>query len=175
VDPILASLFLDLSNIPDEEAEEKTFQEYIKLYTDHETHTGMVGERCTHDSEPVMFYEDRFDHAFFISAHRTSRPYNKDEFQKDRATRVRWIGEIIKGNIDGTECWRVPDPDRRDSSGGIIVKRLYILRDENYVIWLEPLKTGRWKFSSAYPANKGYIRQITKRGTLFWCKKISRD
>lgn len=175
MDPALASLLLDLTGLSDTEAEELTRQEYIRLYLDRKTHTGMVGERQTHDGEPVMFYEDRFDHAFFTSAHRTSRPYNKDEFQKDRATRVRWIGEIIKGNIDGTECWWIPDPDRRDSSGGIIVKRLYILRDENYVIWLEPLKTRRWKFSSAYLANKEYIRQITKGGSLFWYKKISRD
>lgn len=175
MDPALASLLLDLSNLSDEQAEQKTYEEYIHLYMDHKTHTGLVGQRQTHDGQPVMFYDDRFSHAFFTSANKASRRYNKDQFQRDRGSRIRWIGEIIKGNINGSECWWIPDACRRDASGRIIVKRLYIHRYENYLVWLEPLKTGRWKFSTAYVANKLYIRQITKKGTCFWRKKASRD
>lgn len=175
MNPTLASLLLDLRGLSDKDAEELTRREYIKLYLDRRTRTGIVGRRQTHDNEPVMFYEDRFDHAFFTSAHKTSRQYSKDEFQRDRARRVRWIGQIIRGNIDGTECWWIPDPDRRDSSGKIIGKRLYVLWSENYIIWVEPLQSGKWKFSSAYWASKQYIRQITRKGTCFWRKKASRD
>lgn len=175
MNPNLASLILDLSNLSDEEAEQLTRRKYIQLYMDKKTYSGLVGERQTHDNQPVMFYEDRFDHAFFSSAHKTFRQYNKDEFQKDRASRVSWIGPVIQGNIEGTECWWIPDSNRRDSSGNIIIKRLYVVWDENYLVWLEPLKTGKWKFSSAYCANKNYIRKITGKGVCFWRKKIPRD
>lgn len=176
MNPILASLLLDLSSLSDAEAEELTYQEYIKLYTDRKTHRGMVGERQTHDGEPVIFYEDRFEHAFFASAHKTSRQYAKDEFQRDRASRVHWIGQIIQGNVVGTECWRIA-PSHRYHSNLKIPARLYILREENYLVWLEPREKGRWWFSTAYVANRGkaYIRRITAQGSCFWRKKTPRD
>jgi len=172
VDIVLASLLLDLSNLSDKEAEEKTFQEYVRLYTDRETYKGMIGVRKTHDGEDVIFYEWRFDHAFFESAYKTSRKYNKGKFAMHRATRIQWIGEIISGNVDGCEFCDFPNSDRRDSSGRIIIQRIYIVREENYIIWLEPHQKGGWWFSTAYVANEGYIRRITKG---CHCKKISRD
>jgi hypothetical protein len=175
VDSTLASLLLDFTGLSDEEAEKVVYQEYLDLYMDRVTHKGMVGVRKTHDGEPVMFYEDRFEHAFRTSAHKTFRQCHKGKFDRYRGGRVRWIAQIIQGNIGRTECWWIPDPDRRDSSGRIIVKRLYVVWHQNYIIWLEPLQTGGWKFSSAYWAGKQYIRKITKRGTCFWRKKISRD
>jgi hypothetical protein len=175
VNPALASLLLDLSNLCDEEAEAKTYQEYIRLYTDRKTRKGMVGTRKTHDGEDVVFYEERFEHAFFESAYKTSRKYNKGKFARNRAARIRWIGEIISGNIEGCECYHIPDFNRRDGSGRIMVKRLYVLWEEKYLIWLEPRKTGGWWFSSAYieSRSRSYVRRnITIRGQR---KTISRD
>lgn len=104
MNPVLASLLLDLAGLSDEEAEELTYQEYVKLYMDRQTRRGMIGERQTHDGEPVIFYEDRFHHAFFTASDKITRPYAKNRFDRVRASRVRWIGGIIRGNIDGTSC-----------------------------------------------------------------------
>ena len=175
MNPALASLLLDLNSFSDEEAEEKTYDEYLKLYTDHETHKGRVGLHKTHDGDDVLFYEWRFDHAFYESAYKTSRKYNKGKFARKRAARIRWIGEIIKGNVNGCECCDMPHPNRRDSSGRIMLQRVYVLWEENYLIWLEPHRSGGWWFSSAYVETKGrsYIRRnIISRG---WRKKVSRD
>lgn len=165
MDPILALLLLDLSGLPDAEAEEKTYREYIGLYMDRKTHRGMMGELRTHDDERVMFYEDRFYHAFFTTIDKISRPYNKAKFDRVQGSRVRWIGEVIKGNIDGTTCWYI------SHSPVSIVKRLYVVWDEYYLVWLNPRKEGGWKFSSAYVADYRYIRRKTREGICFWRKK----
>lgn len=167
----LASLLLDLTDLPDAEAEELTFREYSRLYLDHETRKGMVGELQTHDGGSVTFYEDRFDHAFFTTFDKVVRPHNKGLFDKTRAVRVRWIGEIIAGNIDGTECYHIPS-DTHSRFRSAIMKRLYVLPEERYIVWLEPLKKGGWKFSTAYLTGNRDIRRITEGGLR---KKISRD
>ena len=175
MNPTLASLLLDLSDLSDEEAEQKTYEEYIHLYMDRKTHKGLIGVRKTHDGDDVLFYEWRFEHAFFESAYKTSRKYNKGKFARNRAARIRWIGEIIKGNIKGCDYCQIPHPNRRDSSGRVMLQRVYILWEENYLIWLEPHRDGGWWFSSAYTETRGrtYIRRnIASRG---WCKRISRD
>jgi hypothetical protein len=165
VDPVLSSLLLDLTSLSDEEAERVTYQEYVKLYMDRRTHREMIGERRTHDGKAAVFYSDRFDHAFFTTSHRISRPRAKDKFDRNRASRVRWIGKVIEGEIANTECWCVVDPDTSAR------KRLYVLWDEHYLIWLNPRRQGGWKFSSAYTADRGYIRSKTKQGTCIWRKK----
>ncbi len=171
---ILSSLLLDLTGLSDHEAEDLTFQEYERLYLDHETRKGMVGELKMHDGGSVTFSEWRFEHAFFTSAYKTTRQYNKAKFDRRRAERVRWIGEIIRGNIKDVEYCHIPDPKRYDRSGKIMMQRLYVLWEENYLIWLEPSKAHGWWFSSAYIETKGKsrIRDII-RGCV--CKKISRD
>ena len=42
--PILASLLLDLEDLSDEEALELTYEEYVRLYMDHKTPAGLIGE-----------------------------------------------------------------------------------------------------------------------------------
>jgi len=168
---VLSSLLLDLTGLSDTEAEDLTFQEYGRLYLDHETRKGMVGELQTHDGEPVTFYEDRFYHAFFTTFDKVIRPHNKGLFDRSRAVRVSWIGEIIAGNVEGTECYHISS-NTHSRFQAAIMKRLYVLPGERYVVWLEPLKRGGWKFSTAYLAGNRDIRRITKGG---WRKKISRD
>ena len=172
MDSVLSSLLLDLNGLSDKDAEQKTFNEYVKLYLNKTTHKGRIGIHKTHDNKDVIFFEDRFDHAFFESAYKTSRQYNKGKFDRKRAVRIRWIGEILAGNIDKCEGYHLPS-GRRDSSGTPFPQRLYVLWNENYVVWLEWLtKNNMWKFSSAYTASKGrpYIKSIVKTGVCFWQK-----
>ena len=168
----LRSLLLDLSGLSDEEAKIVTRREYINLYMDRQTRTCLIGVRITHDNQRVIFYEDRFEHAFSTSFERAYSQMKKDKFDRSRAARIRWIGQVIQGCIEGVEFCHVPTGSQRNHSGKIRTKRLYILGEENYLIWLEPRKENEWKFSSAYVANKAYIQRIT-RGCF--CKKISRD
>lgn len=171
MNPTLASLLLDLTGVSDEEAEKVTYQEYVRLYMDRRTHRGMVGERRTHDGQRVTFYEDRFEHAFFSSSEGASRQYAKDKFQRSRASRIRWIGPTIEGDIQGTDCWLIA-PLGRYHSDAKAPARLYVLWEENYLVWLEPRRSGGWWFSSAYAAERGksYIRSILNRGVLLWRK-----
>ena len=141
------------------------YQEYVHLYLNRETHSGKVGEIKTHDGESVMFYEDRFDHAFFTTDDRILRPHGKTKFDRSRGERVRWIGRIIQGAIVRTSCWHVPPVP------GAVAKRLYVLFDEGYLIWLNASKKGAWKFSSAYMANLSYIRRKVKGAYFLWRKE----
>jgi len=166
VNPILSSLLLDLSNMSDEEAEDLTFHKYIETYTTRQTRKGRVGEMKAHDGEPVTFTEWRFDHAFFTSVDKTTRPYNKSKFDRNRAQRILWIGKIVQGHIPSAECYHIPAPGRRDISGRLMVRRLYLIWEELYMIWLEPRSNGGWWFSSAYVEYRGkdYVRRIVRKG-----------
>lgn len=176
MNPALSSLLLDLGGLSDEQAEQKTYQEYIRFYTNRRTHRGMIGVHKTHDEEDVIFFEDRFEHAFFSSAQGTYRQYAKDKFQRSRAIRVRWIGPVIQGCVEGTECWKIFSNQRYHSDAGK-PSRLYIVWHERYLVWLEPRKKGDWWFSSAYVAERGrrYISRITQNGVCLWRKEIPRD
>ena len=162
MDPILSSLLLDLTGLSDEEAEKVTYDEYVKLYMDPQTRGGMRGERTTHDGASVTFYADRFDHAFFTTSDRISGPHAKGKFERTRAARVRWIQEVIGGKVPGTSCWFLP------ARPGGVAKRLYVAWDECYLIWLNATNRGGWKFSSAYTADRSYIRSKTRWGTCIW-------
>jgi len=164
VDPILSSLLLDLTGLSDEEAEKVTYQEYVKLYMDRETHGGMRGERITHDGASVTFYADRFWHAFFTTHDKAQHPYDKTKLDRTRAARVRWIENVIGGKIPGTSCWFLP------ALPGGVAKRLYVLWNECYLIWLNAANRGGWKFSSAYTADRGYIRRKIKNAHSEWRK-----
>lgn len=171
---ILSSLLLDLTDLSDQEAEDLAFQEYVSHYLNHKTQKGMVGEILTHDGMSVVFAEWRFEHAFFTSAYKTTRQYNKGQFDRKRAERIRWIAPVIKGEIPDTEFCHIPNPRRRDKSGKIMMQRLYVLWEENYLVWLEPSETHGWWFSTAYIESKGrrHIRNIISGCVR---KKISRD
>ncbi|HEV56629.1 MAG TPA: hypothetical protein ENN87_03920 [Phycisphaerales bacterium] len=163
MDPYLQTLLLNIEDLSDAEAEKLASRAYLEDYTDYDTHSGRRGERVTHDNQSVVFYEDRFEHAFFTTADKVNRPFNKSQFVRDRASRVRWIGEIIAGKLPGSECWLVYQ--------GNVLKRLYVHWDECYVVWLEPTKTGKWKFSSAYTTSRADIRRKLCHARRIWTKK----
>jgi len=170
VDPALSSLLLDLTNIPDEEAEQLVFDKYVDLYLDAGTHPRRIGIRKTHDGLDCLFTESRFTHAFYFRGR-----LKKNIFSKVRGARVAWPAPVIAGLIDKTECWLVPPKDRFREAQTRLWNRLYLLRQMSYVVWLEPGKANKWWFSSAYVAGRGVLRRYCNAGSLIWAKKISRD
>jgi len=166
LDKILASLLLDLTDLSDKDAEQLVFENYSDLYLDSGTIPRRIGVRKTHDDEECIFTESRFVHAFFFKER-----YAKDKFSKARGARVKWIGQIIAGAVQGTECWRIPPKGDFRRLAERQSNRLYLLRDESYVVWLEPGKGSRWWFSSAYVAGYGDIRRYCESGTQIWLKK----
>ena len=166
----LASLLIDLSETSDEEANRLVFEKYVELYLDATTASCRVGVRETHDGEPVVFFEDRFDHAFFTSGQKTSRPYAKDRFDRRRGERVAWIGLVIAGAVEGTECYLLP-PKGGARLPGQRENRVYIVYAEAYVVWLTSRVDGRWRFSTAYVAGYSDMRRYRREGRRLWAHK----
>jgi len=110
-----------------------------------------------------VFYEDRFEHAFYKSIDKANRQFNKGEFDWLRAARIRWIAFAIQGKASGVECWLVPHHHT--------INRMYLLREEKYVVWLIPRKTNGWKFSTAYIAGPQDIRRYCRQGRILWTQK----
>jgi len=171
VDTALASLLLELTDLSDEEAEQLVFDKYAELYLDSGTLPRRIGIRKTHDGLDCLFTESRFDHAFYFGGW-----LKKSIFSKVRGVRVAWIGPVIAGLIEKTECWLIPPKDRFRGGQTMLWNRLYLLRQESYVVWLEPGKSNKWWFSSAYVAGRGDLRRYCNAGSLIWVQKnISRD
>ncbi len=173
MDNRLASLLIDLSAMSDEEADQFVFEKYIELYLDRGQESRRIGVRPAHDDTDVVFTESRYDHAFGTSREKTSRPYAKDKFDRLRGERVAWIGPVIAGEIEDSECWVIPPKDeRRDKKGRILNQRLYLVRPERYVVWLEPSsRRDGWWFSTAYLAGFGDVRRFCQTGRQAWAHK----
>ncbi len=169
----LASLLIDLSEMSDEEADQFVFEKYVELYLDQRQEPRRIGVRQAHDGQEILFTESRYDHAFGTSREKTSRRYAKDKFDQLRGERVAWIAPVVAGRIDGTECWVIPPKDeRRDKEGRILNQRLYLVRPERYVVWLEPSSRGDgWWFSTAYVAGFGDVRRWCQTGRKAWAHK----
>jgi hypothetical protein len=135
-----------------------------KLYRELYLNQGIRGVHATHDGEKVLFWEDRFDHAFFTSSDRARHPLWKDKLAIERVERIRWIGELVAGRVPGFECWEVPGPGGRFADPN----RLYVIWSLRYVAWLEPRNAGDWKFSSAYTAQIADVRRYCQLGRKLW-------
>ena len=163
----LASLLLDLSGLSDGEAEEVVFEKYVELYLDRGTEPKRTGALQTHDEKKVVFFEDRFEHAFA----QTVAWYEKGGFDRSRGERVAWIGPVVRGEIPGTECWLVPPKNGGRRQPDRPWNRVYMVEEERYVVWLEPLRSGGWKFSSAYVAGYGDLRRYRRAGRRLWARE----
>jgi len=163
-DPVdLVSLLVDVAGLSQTELEQLAQGLFRQLYVG----IGRCGDHCTtHDGHPVVFWADRADHAFRISDDWARYPHRKNVVDPQRVARIRWIGEIIAGRVQGTGCWEIPKPGSTTGP-----KRLYAVFPAQYVVWLEPRKQGGWKFSSAYPASRDYIRRKAKTGRKIWERK----
>ncbi|QBG47608.1 hypothetical protein EGM51_09460 [Verrucomicrobia bacterium S94] len=160
----MEELLVDTNGISDEGLEELGREMYREIFLNK----GKVGELTLHNGDPVVFHEDRYDHAFRCSPNRARNPHSKKAVARDRIERMRWIKAILEGDIDDVECWIVPQQTK---------DRLYVVWKERYVIWLWSRKEGGWRFSSAYCAGRKDIRGYTRRGVKIKMneKKMPRD
>jgi hypothetical protein len=148
----LKSLLVKLGN-RDAAAVERTGR---RLYHQIYITSARYGKHKTHDGEDIYFWPDRFDHAFYKKKSKASR--RKEMIDNGRVERLRWIKEIVTGNVPHFECWLVDQTPRPEN-------RLYIVSDELYVVWLEQRDAGGWKFSTAYPAPREAIEGYKTGGT----------
>uniref|UniRef100_UPI003F714944 hypothetical protein n=1 Tax=Shinella sp. TaxID=1870904 RepID=UPI003F714944 len=135
---------LDLANMTTEECYEFGKAIYASDYLSGKER----GSLKTHDGLDVVFYADRYEHAFRTSPDRARLAYDKSKFAIDRIERIHWIKELLLKSDEQFACKEKTPPPRW--------KRAYYCYNHCYVVWLEPLKVveGRpsgWKFSSAYP------------------------
>jgi len=166
VHPSLTSLLVDLSGFSDIDAKKCIFEKYVQLYLDRGIPPRRIGISKTHDGLDCMFTESRFSHAFYFSGR-----LKKNIFSRIRGARVAWISPVIAGLIDETECWLVPPKVRAQEGQTRLRNRLYLVRQESYVVWLEPGEGNKWWFSSAYIAGRGDLRRYCNAGTLIWVQK----
>lgn len=145
----------------DEAVKAQARSEFDRLYCPN----GRSGEIRMRDGLAVRFYADRFEHAFFTSPDRARHPYSKTKLAVDRIERMEWIGAIIRGDVEGTECWEVlPQSGRQHPRD-----RVLIHWEAGYVIWLQPNKEGSaYKFSSAYPVPPKELSNYVRGGRKQW-------
>lgn len=141
----------------------KDNDEVVQVGRKHYEETFITGVRKgihkTHDDEDVYFWQQRFNHAFFIT-NRSTR-LKEEIVDKTRVARVKWIKPLISGNVPESECWLVRNDSRPEN-------RLYIILPHNFVVWLEPRDAGGWKFSTLYTTNRNEIRRYQRNGTMIW-------
>ena len=148
--------FLKLDSLVDPE---ETFEYGRQIYSrEFLNQSDSRGQIIAHDQEKVVFYADRYDHAFRTSPDRARRAHDKSKVAIDRIERILWIKELI-GKTGGKMTCKEKSPPPR-------WQRVYYCYDRNYVVWLEALRLdgGRpigWKFSSAYPVPVAEFKRTT--------------
>ena len=155
----LTSLLLDLSGLDDAQAQKLGRAEFKALYVPG----GSRGVLTAYDGSEVVFFEDRFEHAFFTTSDRYRHEFAKNVLDRNRVARVRWIGPILRGEVTNTQCWeslRSPGQDQ--------MRRLCIASAELYVIWLDAGSGGNWRFSTAYVARAAQARTYAFGKRIVW-------
>lgn len=165
----LDDLWLDLSALSDEEAEARGAELFQQEFI---TRHGRPGTLVAHDGEQVKFFADRYHHAFHTSHNRARHVYAKDKVAVDRIERIRWIKPIIEGRVAGIECWEVPLKVPEEGFRCFPGKRAYVSWSFSYIIWLEPLRKGGFKFSTAYPLPNSEIGRYTKHARKLWTSPL---
>lgn len=156
----LNALLLNLTGLTDLDAEALGRAEYRRLYA----RGGGRSSLKAYDGVEVVFFDDRFDHAFFSTTDRYRKPGAKDLIARDRVERIAWIGPILRGEVANTQCWEsspLPGADPRKN-------RLCIASSDLYVVWLEPLRSGIWKFSTAYVARAAQATEYKRGRRCVW-------
>lgn len=160
----LAPLLWPVAGLSDQELE-RTARELYRRYGSEPARYGKV---VTHDGERVLFFtdEDTFVHAFFTAGEKHRRGWAKDVVDPRRIERIRWIVPVIGGLVDGTECFRVIDYAAYKKPAP--EKRLYVVRDERYVVWLIRRNDGGFRFRTAYVAGHADIDRYVHRQRKMW-------
>lgn len=161
----LDDLWRDLSALPEDEAEKHGEAVYHKEFITHEGRSGML---TAHDGQAVKFFADRCHHATHTSIDRARQAYSKDKVAIDRIERLLWIKPIIEGRVADIECWEIPLKVPEQGIRCFPGKRAYVSWVYGYIIWLEPLRNGGFKFSSAYPLPNAEISRYTNRARKLW-------
>ena len=158
----LLALKADFTGMDAAQAEQEGLEHYRSLYLDG---TAPFGLRQLHDAQPVIFHlqgQFGFDHGFFTSSDLIGHPFRKDILDLGRLERMPWIGPIICGEVRGVEYrkegfWR---------TGKRLYKRLYVLPQEGYVVWVEPQARGDWTFATAYTPTTANLAEYRRKSLL---------
>lgn len=121
-----------------------------------------LARTCTHDGQPVRFYDDQLQHAFQVAANQRRRGWAKDGWDESRIQRASWIVPTIAGMVDGTKCYLVTDHSSADRPPP--TQRLYVVRRHNYLVYLINKASG-WSFKTAFVANGADIDRRTSAVT----------
>lgn len=161
-DQELAGLLIGCSDLSDDEVEALGYRWWTDVYTKQ----GRVHVLGAHDGQDVYFFPDRFGHAFFTSSNPARRSDAKDRLDRARVERIRWIGVVIAGEILDSFC--VDAPPRGSQR---VRKRIYMVPQERYIVWLNQRKGGGYIFSSAYVATDSHFHMIQRSGKVIWRNK----
>ena len=118
-----------------------TEEEYKKHYIEHYCDKSPI---TSYDGIPVMFYTDRFEHAFYK---RTSKSWKarKDRFCQPRGERMDWITYVLQDPTIKPKKGYDKDKDSYDET-----RRVAFLSEENYLVVIYINKNGQGKFITAY-------------------------
>ncbi len=165
-DKELAGLLIDCSELDDDDVEALGRSWWIREYTND----GSVRVLHAHDGEDVYFFPDRFKHAFYTSSDPARHQDGKDRLDRRRVERVRWIGAVIAGQVRGSLCVDAPAAGSQR-----VRKRVYMVPEERYIVWLNQRTAGGYIFLSAYVANDRHFHQMQRSGRVIWRKRTPRD
>jgi hypothetical protein len=138
------------------------------LYDEYCVQVAKSGKLVTHDGIKVAAYpyDDHFVHAFFTATSKDRYGISKDIIDDRRVARVRWIAPVIGGLVNGTKCYSIREHWLRKKPTP--EKRLYVVREATYVIWLIKNPKGFY-FKTAYVTGHGDIKRYLQQGArLIW-------
>lgn len=161
----LNALILELPELAEPELAKFGEAHYRERFLNFNERSGAL---TAHDGTTVKFFADRYHHAFHTSHDRARYAHAKDSVAAVRIARISWIRPIIEGRAASTECWEVPLKVPEEGLRCFPGKRAYVSWTLGYIVWLEPLRAGGFKFSSAYPVPRGEIQSYLKRARRIW-------
>ena len=161
----LTTLLVAVPAVAKTELEALGEAEYRRRFLNFNEHSGAL---MAHDGATVKFFADRYHHAFHTSHDRARQAYAKDTVAAVCIARMPWIQPMIEGLAADTECWEVPLKVPEEGIRCFPGKRAYVSWKLGYIVWLEPLRKGGFKFSSAYPVPTGEIQAYLKRARKIW-------
>ncbi|MBK1789859.1 hypothetical protein [Persicirhabdus sediminis] len=150
-------------------SDEQVYDEGLRIYKEDYLESGRrSGDITSHDGLSVRFFEDRYHHAFNTSKDRKRSEFSKNKVDRKRVERIDWIKIIIEGRGLKTECWEVPLRVPEEGSRPFPGKRAYVSWAQGYIIWLEPLRSGGFKFSTAYCVSRQQLSHYLKNAKKIW-------
>jgi hypothetical protein len=137
----------------------------LRLYTDHCVTPAKRGLVTTHDGQGVECFDNDYGHGFWTAAEKHRRGWAKDFVDHKRVQRAKWIVPVISGHVPGTECWLITEYWSHKHPRP--VQRLYIVRNEPYLVYLRTRPNG-WAFKTAYCPSWADIKRYTERQRRIW-------